>query len=128
MSDSPTLPERIADLQELATDLWWVWHRDAREVFRRLDYKVWRLTAHNPVRMLRLVSPERFAAVAADPSYLALFDGVMAQLQAARTGDHTWWSARTTLGRDRPDCLLLRRVRDPPVAADLRRRPGRARR
>jgi len=102
MSDFPTLPERIADLQELATDLWWVWHRDAREVFRRLDYKVWRLTAHNPVRMLRLVSPERFAAVAADPSYLALFDGVMAQLRAARTGDHTWWSARTTLGRDRP--------------------------
>ena len=93
MSDFPTLPERIADLQELATDLWWVWHRDAREVFRRLDYKVWRLTAHNPVRMLRLVSPERFAEVAADPSYLALFDGVMAQLRAARTGDHTWWSS-----------------------------------
>src|SRR5687768_13714969 len=54
MSDSPLIPERIAGLRDLATDLWWVWHRDAREVFRKLDYKVWRLTAHNPVRMLRL--------------------------------------------------------------------------
>ena len=78
MSEIPVIPERIAGLWDLATDLWWVWHREAREVFRRLDYKVWRLTAHNPVRMLRLVTPERFATMAADPSFLALFDEAMA--------------------------------------------------
>ena len=68
----PSLPDRIAGLHDLATDLWWVWHREAREVFRRLDYKVWRLTAHNPVRMLRLVSPERLAEAAADPAFPGL--------------------------------------------------------
>ncbi len=52
-SGLPPLPERISRLDELAVDLWWSWHRDAREVFRRLDYPLWRATAHNPVRMLR---------------------------------------------------------------------------
>ena len=47
----PPLPERINRLEELAVDLWWSWHRDARLVFRRLDLTVWRATAHNPVRM-----------------------------------------------------------------------------
>ena len=51
------IPERIARLDDLAGDLWWSWHREARAVFRRLDYGLWRATAHNPVRMLRLISP-----------------------------------------------------------------------
>ena len=38
------LPERIARLEELAQDLWWSWNADARQVFRTLDYTLWRLT------------------------------------------------------------------------------------
>ena len=102
MSEPSVLPDRIAGLHDLATDLWWVWHRDAREVFRKLDYKVWRLTAHNPVRMLRLVSPERYAEVAADPAFLAIYDEALRQLQAARAGEATWWAERTSFGRQRP--------------------------
>ena len=44
----PYQPERIARVEELAEDLWWSWHPEAREVFRRLDYGLWRATAHNP--------------------------------------------------------------------------------
>jgi starch phosphorylase len=55
----PSLPDRISGLARLAFDLGWTWHQEAREVFRRLDYPLWRLTAHNPVRMLRMVPPER---------------------------------------------------------------------
>src|SRR6187455_2559526 len=80
MSDSPLLPPRIAGLHDLSTDLWWVWHREAREVFRQLDYKVWRLTSHNPVRMLRLVSPERLDDAAKDPTFLTLYDEALRQL------------------------------------------------
>jgi starch phosphorylase len=49
------LPDRIKRLDELAYDLWWSWNTDARRVFRSLDYPLWRLTAHNPVRMLQLI-------------------------------------------------------------------------
>jgi len=57
------LPERISRLNELAYDLWWSWTTDARNVFRRLDYPLWRLTAHNPVKMLQLISPEKSEGV-----------------------------------------------------------------
>jgi starch phosphorylase len=102
MHDTPPLPERINGLVDLATDLWWVWHNQAREVFRKLDYKLWRLTHHNPVKQLRLVSPERVQAAADDPAFLALYDRAMAQLREARTGGGTWWHSRTDLGRTRP--------------------------
>lgn len=96
------LPERISGLNELATDLWWVWHNQAREVFRKLDYKLWRLTQHNPVKLLQLVTPERAREAADDPAFLAMFDSAMQHLEAARAGEGTWWNTRTDIGRHRP--------------------------
>ena len=66
-SGLPPLPDRLSRLGELAVDLWWSWHRDARSVFRRLDYTLWRATAHNPVRMLWLIAPEKLQAAAENP-------------------------------------------------------------
>ena len=57
--DLPSLPDRINGLGRLAFDLWWTWNQETREVFRRLDYPLWRLTEHNPVRMLHMVPRER---------------------------------------------------------------------
>jgi hypothetical protein len=68
------IPARVHRLPELAQDLWWTWNTPAREVFRRLDYPLWRQTAHNPVLMLRLVSPEILAAAAADDRFVTLYD------------------------------------------------------
>ncbi len=86
------LPERISRIYDLATDLWWSWHAEARTVFRTLDYRLWRDTAHNPVRMLWLIPPERLATVAADPSFVALYDRAISSLDAARTARRSWWS------------------------------------
>ncbi len=88
----PPLPERINGLEELAVDLWWSWHRDGRLVFRKLDLTVWRATAHNPVRMLWLVSPERLDAAAADPDFLAIYDRAIAALHDNRDARNTWWT------------------------------------
>jgi glycogen phosphorylase len=92
MTDSfPAFPERIKDLGELAGDIWWSWHDRSRELFRRLDYALWRLTDHNPVRMLRMVSAERLDTMAADRVFLALYDDTIRALKAARQGRETWW-------------------------------------
>ena len=90
-SGLPPLPARLSRLGELAVDLWWSWHRDARSVFRRLDYTLWRATAHNPVRMLWMIDRERLEAAAADPDLLALYDQAIAGLDDARAGHNTWW-------------------------------------
>src|SRR5207247_3534762 len=88
------LPARISRLDDLAVDLWWSWHAEARIVFRRLDYQLWRKTAHNPVRMLALLPAGRLEAAAADPEFLTLYDSAIASLDAARAARDTWWSAR----------------------------------
>ena len=93
LTQRPQMPERLARLEELATDLWWTWHRDAREVFRRLDYSLWRATAHNPVRMLRTMTGERLEAAARDPEILRLYDRAVAALDDARAARNTWWAS-----------------------------------
>jgi starch phosphorylase len=92
-SSSPApLPERLARLDELARDLWWSWHADARAVFRRIDYGVWRTTAHNPVRMLQFVGRDKLDAAAADAAFLEIYDRAIAALDAARAAHNTWWT------------------------------------
>src|SRR4051795_5573376 len=90
------VPERIKRLPELATDLWWTWNPQAREVFRRLDYLLWRQTAHQPVLMLRQVSTELLDQAAEDENYLGVYDAAIDALDGARTARDTWWSHRFT--------------------------------
>jgi starch phosphorylase len=85
-----TLPDRIGRLPELAVDLWWSWN-EARSVFRRLDYALWRATAHNPVKMLWLIEPAKREAAASDPILLELYDRAIEALEAARSARNTWW-------------------------------------
>src|SRR3954469_12049111 len=84
------LPERINRLKDLAHDLWWSWTPVARNVFRNLDYPLWRQTAHNPVLMLQLVSSETVLRKIADPAWLGEFDEAIRRLDAARAAHNTW--------------------------------------
>ena len=88
---NPIIPDRIRRLPEIAGDLWWTWHTEAREVFRQLDYQLWRQTAHNPVLMLRNISQEMLNSAAADAKYLATYDATIAALDKARSAKDTWW-------------------------------------
>jgi glycogen phosphorylase len=87
------IPDRINRLDSLARDLWWSWTPDARNIFRRLDYEVWRQTAHNPVRMLQLLPPDAFERAMADPSWLAAYDRVIARQDSSRSEQRTWCEA-----------------------------------
>jgi starch phosphorylase len=88
------LPDRIGRLNELAHDLSWSWSPQAREVFRSLDYPLWRQTAHNPVQMLRAIAPERLGRAANNPTFLALYDAAVEFLDKARSAAGTWWPSR----------------------------------
>ena len=88
----PQLPARIARLAELAYNLWWSWNADAREVFRRLDYTLWRNTHHNPVHMLNLISPERLTFIAEDSQFLKLCDSVLARFDQYLSSSLNWFT------------------------------------
>ena len=67
----PDLPEALKPLNEMAHNIWWMWHPDGVELFRRLDRKLWDEVYHNPVKMLGAIEQEKLAAAAVDEGYLA---------------------------------------------------------
>src|SRR5687768_4344608 len=89
---APALPNRIHRLHELALDVWWSWSPVARQVFRRLDYPLWRYSAHNPVRMLMTIDSARLQAAAEDPDFVSAYDQAIAGLDEARASKATWWA------------------------------------
>jgi len=88
------LPKRIDRLDELAHNLWWSWHYQGRELFRALDYTLWLTSGRNPVKQLRDINPDKLQAAASDPAFLAAYDSVMAQFDAAMSNDNAWFTAK----------------------------------
>ena len=87
-----TLPPRISRLSELAYNLWWSWHPEARELFASIDYTLWSLSSHNPVRILQEAGPERLHALAHDPSFLRRYDVAMMSFDADMKTQGSWVS------------------------------------
>src|SRR5882672_8240030 len=86
----PVLPTRINRLNDLAYNLWWSWHTEVREVFAAIDQTRWSLTAHNPVKLLLEVEPERLQALAHDPSFLRRYDTAVMAFDADMKTQETW--------------------------------------
>ncbi len=96
------LPERIARLEELANNLWWSWHPRARDMFRSLDYPLWRLGGHNPVKQLREINTDKLAAAATDPTFLNLYDSVMSAFDAEMSAKDSWFATKYPNALDGP--------------------------
>ena len=94
MLSESRLPERIGRLEELANNLWWSWHPQGRDLFRALDYPLWRLSGHNPVKQLHEISTDKLAAAATDPTFLNLYDSVMSAFDADITEKDSWFSSK----------------------------------
>lgn len=86
----PRVPDRVAQLSDLAANLWWSWHPEAQHLFEELDSNLWRQSHHNPVQLLREVDQKRLEHAAADPSYLRRYDAVLAAFDQYRRDGDTW--------------------------------------
>ena len=73
----PTLPARLARLEELANDLLYSWDRSVRGLFHRLDAELWEDCHHNPKVFLRQVAQARLDAAAADRVFMDDFNRVV---------------------------------------------------
>ncbi len=77
MTVFPIMPARINRLYELAYNLWWSWHSEARALYRTLDSELWDHVGHNPVRFLSEVEPKRLEEAAQRTKYLKEYDSVL---------------------------------------------------
>jgi len=97
----PHLPDRIRRLAGLATNVWWSWSREARDLFRSIDELLWHSTRHNPIEFLQLVEPARLIQCAQSDDFVAAYDRVLAHLDRALSRQGTWFQATYPDERDR---------------------------
>jgi len=87
-----SLPRRIKRLEDLAYNLWWVWHPDAQRLFKEIDPLVWEESYHNPVVFLRDVDRTRLNAVTNDRYFLDKYERVLREFDRYMNEKDTWFS------------------------------------
>ncbi|MEJ5287426.1 MAG: Glycogen phosphorylase [Candidatus Kapaibacterium sp.] len=70
------LPQKIAKLKELAYNYWWCWNYEAKELFIRVNNKLWDEVNHNPVLMINKLTQEELEELASQKDFVAFLDSV----------------------------------------------------
>ena len=92
-SACPILPERINGLGKLSMNLYWSWNPKARMLFKLLGRMRWKESIHNPVKMLSELPLGALEKACKSPSYLRLYDEVMAEFEAYMVNTSRWFDA-----------------------------------
>ena len=74
------LPDRLAALGQLSTNLRWSWDTPTQDLFESIDPDQWALTGRDPVALLGEVSPARLDVLAEDQGFLERLDHLSADL------------------------------------------------
>ena len=82
---TPAAPEALSRLRELASNLFFSWHRPIRALFEDLDPELWRQCGGNPRMMLRTLEQAALERAAQDPVYLARYHEALATLDGYLT-------------------------------------------
>ncbi len=77
----PSLPEPLKPLLGVANNLWWSWHPEAVQLFKRVDRDLWEQSNHNPVQMLGHCPQNRLDQLATDDGFLTSMQRVLANLK-----------------------------------------------
>jgi len=101
-SVAPLLPNPLKRLRELAYNIWWAWHPDAIELFRRLDAELWEQVNHNPVAMLGEVDQDKLRQASEDDGFLAHFHRVLERFDTYMT-EPRWFEKTHGEGPHTPD-------------------------
>ncbi|MDD1759840.1 MAG: alpha-glucan family phosphorylase [Methanothrix sp.] len=90
----PYIPERINRLGELACNLWWSWHPEARALFFMLAGNGAEFRAQNPVKLLSELDPPSLDAAARDSRFLRRYDAVMTRFDAEVKAYQSWFYSK----------------------------------
>jgi glycogen phosphorylase len=74
------LPERLAALEQLSTNLRWSWDKATQDLFAAIEPTLWADCGNDPVELLGAVSPGRLNELALDEEFLRWLDELAAEL------------------------------------------------
>ncbi len=86
------IPVALGRLPELARNLWWSWHPEARGLFEALAGAVPEPPDHNPVQLPHTLTSDELEARAKDREFLDRYRYVLAAFDDELT-EHTRWFA-----------------------------------
>src|SRR6056297_1804768 len=89
-------------LRALANNLWWSWHPEYDAIFRDIDPLRWRELGHNPVALLRELTPERLAERAGELVLHSRIHYAYRRLQEYLSSTQTWASTNAGVLGARP--------------------------
>ncbi|MCX6145851.1 MAG: DUF3417 domain-containing protein, partial [Candidatus Kapabacteria bacterium] len=70
------LPEKIAKLKDIANNYWWCWDADTKDIFIRMDRKIWEDVNHNPVMLINKISQSRLMELSQQVEFTSYLDYV----------------------------------------------------
>ena len=70
----PQIPQRLARLEELASDLYYSWSSQVRGLFLYLDRDLWHACGHNPKLFLRRVAFQKLDAAESDHVFMEAYN------------------------------------------------------
>jgi starch phosphorylase len=97
-----SLPDRLGVLVSIAVNLRWTWDSRTVELFRWIDSDAWERSGHDAVKMLGLVSRERYEQLADDGPFLGFLAGVEEQLHEY-LDEPRWYQGRKS--KDDPTAI-----------------------
>jgi len=96
------IPERITRLTEIAYNLWWTWHPEAQEIFKRIDARLWEDVYHNPVLFLREVRQSSLDEAAKNPEFIRAYHDILTAFDEYHVFEQTWFKQTYPDKMDKP--------------------------
>ncbi|GLZ43402.1 alpha-glucan family phosphorylase [Actinokineospora sp. NBRC 105648] len=87
------LPEPLADLGVLATNLRWTWHPPTQDLFAAVDREIWERVGGDPLHLLAQVPAERLEQLSNDRDFLSRVAEVADDLRRY-LGEPRWYQRR----------------------------------
>jgi starch phosphorylase len=67
----PALPASLSFLETLSRNLWWCWHLDTIELFRRIDPRLWSQCGRNPIAYFSRIHQNRWRELSTDEGFIS---------------------------------------------------------
>lgn len=88
----PQLPERIAGLSALSSNLWWSWNSYALRLYDYIDSELFKKVNKNPVKFLSHINQSRLIEVSNDPEFLKEYDMVIENFEGYLNQTDTYYA------------------------------------
>lgn len=75
------LPESLSKLDELSMNLWWVWNKEASQLFEDLNKEVWTASYGNPIDVISSLTQTQISEISEDKAFLKRLDDVYSDFE-----------------------------------------------